>query len=63
MPVLFLGGEREPDNVGVVVDLLVEIRRLVAGVRDLADADHITLLFQFAGPFGPLPLLTRAAAS
>ena len=38
--VLLLGGERQSQNLGVIFGLLVEIGRLVAGMRDLADADH-----------------------
>ena len=38
--VLLLGGERQSQNLGVILALPVEIGRLVAGMGDLADADH-----------------------
>jgi hypothetical protein len=38
--VLFLGDERQPQNVGEVLRLLIEIGRLVGGVSDLMNADH-----------------------
>ena len=38
--VLLLGDQVEPEDVGVVLDLLVEVGRLVGGVGDLLDADH-----------------------
>ena len=46
--VLFLRDQVEPEDVGVVLDLLVEIGRLVGGVGDLLDTDHgVAPCFQF----------------
>ena len=42
-----MADERQPQNFGVVFGLLIEIGRLVAGVSDLADADHGNLLSWF----------------
>ena len=43
--VLLLGDQIEAEDVGVVLDLLVEIGRLIGGVGDLLDADHCRVLF------------------
>jgi hypothetical protein len=42
--VLVLGGQGEPEDVGVIFGLLVEVGHLVAVMGDLADADHVFLL-------------------
>jgi hypothetical protein len=41
--VLVLAGHGEPEDLGVVLDLLVEVGDLVGGVSDLLDADHADL--------------------
>jgi hypothetical protein len=38
--VLLSGDQTEAEDVGVILDLLVEIGRLVGGVGDLLDTDH-----------------------
>jgi hypothetical protein len=38
--ILLLGREGQAENVGVISDLLVDVGHLVAGMSDLADADH-----------------------
>ena len=42
-----LGDEVQSQNLGVVFGLLVEIGRLIHGVRDLTDADHVSSLATF----------------
>jgi hypothetical protein len=38
--IVVLGRDREPENIGIIFGLPIEIGRLVAGVGDFADADH-----------------------
>jgi hypothetical protein len=41
--VLVLADQREPEDVGVVLGLLRDVGHLVAGMGDLAYADHANL--------------------
>ena len=38
--VLFLANQRHAEDVGVIVDLLFDVRHFIAGVGDLAHTDH-----------------------
>src|ERR1700678_1540051 len=38
--ILLLGYKHQPEDIGVVLGLLVEIGRLIGSVADLVDADH-----------------------
>ena len=44
--VLLLGDERQAQDLGVVLGLLVEIWRFVRRVGDLVDADHSDFLYR-----------------
>jgi hypothetical protein len=41
--VLVLARNREAEDLGVILDLLVDVGHLVSGVGDLLDADHVNL--------------------
>src|ERR1700675_3098174 len=50
--VLVLGGKMEPKNISVILGLFLQIGHFVAGVRDLANPDHVYLpRFDFFAAF------------
>ena len=46
--VLFLADQRHAQDVGVIVGLLFDVRHFIAGMGDLAHADHASTPFRFA---------------
>ena len=65
--ILALVSHREADHVGVIFDLLVDIRHFVNGVGDLLDADHADLRSLFpsiqALARGSAPMTSTIAAT